>query len=159
MAQVLACAKFYLGITMKTYLATDKEVKKKWFIVDAKGKILGRLASEVAAVLRGKHKVSFTPSVDTGDCVIVINAKDIRVTGKKMDEKVYKHFSGYPGGLRLTKLETMLKRKPTQVIRVAVKGMLPKNKLGKKMIKKLKVYEDNKHSHSAQSPKELKVNG
>ena len=144
---------------MKTYLATDKEVKKKWFIVDAKGKILGRLASQVAAVLRGKHKPSFTPHVDTGDGVIVINAKGIKVTGKKMEEKFYKHFSGYPSGLRLTNLETMLKRKPTQVIRIAIKGMLPKNKLGRKMIKKLKVYTDAKHPHEAQAPKELKING
>lgn len=144
---------------VKTYLATDKEVKRKWFVVDAKGKILGRLASEVAAVLRGKHKPSFTPSIDTGDGVIVINAKDIRVTGNKMQDKHYKYFSGYPGGLRLTSLETMLKRKPMQVIRIAVKGMLPKNKLGKKMIKKLKIYADDKHTQHAQSPKELKLNG
>lgn len=144
---------------MKTYLSTDKEVKKIWFIVDAKGKVLGRLASRVAAVLRGKHKVQFSPQVDIGDRVIVINAKDIRVTGRKMQKKHYKHFSGYPGGLKLTNLETMLKRKPIQVIRVAVKGMLPKNKLGRKMIKKLKVYPDDKHPHQAQSPKELKVNG
>jgi len=144
---------------MKTYLAADKEVKRKWHIVDAKDKVLGRLASQVAHVLRGKHKTTFTPHVDTGDSVVVINAKGIKVTGKKMSQKQYKNFSGYPGGLRITNLETMLKRKPTQVVRVAIKGMLPKNKLGKKMIKKLKVYADNKHEHQSQNPKELKLNG
>ena len=140
---------------MKTYLATDKEVKKAWLVVDAKGKILGRLASQVAAILRGKHKVQFSPHQDLGDGVIVINAKDIRVTGKKMQQKQYKHFSGYPGGLKLKSLETMLKLKPVQVIRVAVKGMLPKNKLGRKMLEKLRVYVDDKHPHQAQLPKEL----
>ena len=140
---------------MKTYLATDKEVKKKWFVVDAKGKVLGRLASQVAAILRGKHKPTFTPHVDCGDGVIVINAKDIRVTGKKMEEKQYKHFSGYPSGLRLTSMATMMKRKPTKAITIAIKGMLPKNKLGKKMAKKLKVFAGDKHTHEAQKPKEL----
>ena len=144
---------------MKTYLATDKEVKRKWFVVDAKDKVLGRLASQIAAILRGKHKAQFTPSVDTGDGVIVINAKDIRVTGRKKETKMYKHFSGYPSGLRLTNFETMLKKKPSQIIRLAVKGMLPKTKLGDKMLKKLRVYADDKHEQAAQSPKELKING
>ncbi len=144
---------------MKTYLATDKEVKTKWFIVDAKGKVLGRLATQIASILKGKHKTMITPNVDTGDAVVVINAKDIIVTGKKMQEKQYKHFSGYPSGLRLTSLETMLRKKPEQVIRIAVKGMLPKNKLGAQMIKKLKVYADDKHDQAAQKPKELKLNG
>ena len=144
---------------MKTYLAADKEVKTKWFIVDAKGKVLGRLATQIASVLKGKHKTMITPNVDTGDGVVVINAKDIVVTGKKLQQKQYKHFSGYPSGLRLTSLETMLEKKPEQVIRIAVKGMLPKNKLGAQMIKKLKVYADDKHNQQAQKPKELKING
>jgi len=142
---------------MKTYLATEKDVKRSWFVVDAKGKILGRLASGIATILRGKHKTLFTPHVDCGDGVIVINAKDIRTTGKKMEQKLYKTFSGYPSGLRELKLETMLKKKPAKIITIAVKNMLPKNKIGRQMIKRLKVYAEDKHPHEAQGPKELKI--
>lgn len=142
---------------MKTYLATKKDVKRDWFIADAKGKVLGRFASGIASILRGKHKTSFTPHIDCGDGVIVINAKDIRVTGRKMEEKLYKTYSGYPSGLKQKKLETMLRSKPAKVLRIAVKNMLPKNKIGRQMIKRLKVYADDKHPHQAQGPKELKI--
>ena len=140
---------------MKTYSTKASDIERRWHVIDASGKVLGRLASQVAAILRGKHKPTFTPHVDCGDGVIVINAKDIRVTGKKMEEKQYKHFSGYPSGLRLTSMATMMKRKPTKAITIAIKGMLPKNKLGKKMAKKLKVFAGDKHTHEAQKPKEL----
>ncbi len=142
---------------MKTYLAKDSEVTRTWFVVNAKDKILGRLATQVATVLRGKHKTSFTPHVDCGDAVIVINAKNIRVTGRKMEQKLYKFYSGYPGGLKEKNLDTMLRNKPTKVIRLAVKNMLPKNKIGRQMIKRLKVYADDKHEQQAQKPKELKI--
>ncbi len=141
---------------MKTYLATNKDVKRIWYIVDAKDKILGRLATAVAGTLKGKHKTMITPHIDCGDGVIVINARDVKVTGKKMLEKLYGQYSGYPGGLNQKKMDTMMKLKPAQVVRVAIKGMLPKTKLGRQMIKRLKVYEDNKHPHESQEPKELK---
>jgi large subunit ribosomal protein L13 len=140
---------------VRTYIAKEKDIEKSWYIVDAKDKILGRLATRVASILRGKDKVIFSPHQDTGDEVIVINAKFIKTTGKKMTEKVYKSYSAYPGGLNLTTLETMLKKKPEYVIRHAVKGMLPKNKLGEKLIKKLKVYAGAEHPHAAQKPKVL----
>lgn len=142
---------------MKTYLATKKEVTRNWFVVDARDKVLGRLASTVASILRGKHKVIFTPHIDCGDGVIVINAKDIRVTGRKMQDKLYKTYSGYPSGLHQKKLDTMFKGKPAKVLWIAVKNMLPKNRIGRDMIKRLKVYADDKHPHQAQSPKELKI--
>ena len=142
---------------MKTYLAKDSEVTRNWFVVDANDKILGRLATQVATVLRGKHKTSFTPHVDCGDGVVVINAKNIKVTGRKMEQKLYKFYSGYPGGLKEKNLDTMLRNKPTKVIRLAVKNMLPKNKIGRQMIKRLKVYADDKHEQQAQKPKELKI--
>ena len=142
---------------MKTYLATDKDVKRTWFVVDAKGKVLGRFATQVATVLRGKHKVSFTPHVDCGDGVIVINATGIKVTGKKMQQKLYGAYSGYPGGLNQQKMERMFARKPAKIIRLAVKNMLPKSKIGVQMLKRLKVYADDKHPHTAQGPKELKI--
>ncbi|MFH1753823.1 MAG: 50S ribosomal protein L13 [Candidatus Omnitrophota bacterium] len=142
---------------MKTYLAKDSEVTRSWFVVDAKDKVLGRLATQIATVLRGKHKTSFTPHVDCGDGVIVINAKELKVTGKKMEQKLYKTYSGYPSGLKEKTLETMLASKPTKVIMLAVKNMLPKNKIGAKMIKRLKVYADGKHDQQAQKPKELKI--
>jgi len=142
---------------MKTYLATNEDVKRKWFIVDAKGKILGRLATHIASVLRGKHKTSFTPHVDCGDGVIVLNAKDVKVTGKKMEQKLYRKYTGYPGGLKEKNLGWMLQKKPTHVLKTAVEKMLPKNKIGDQMIKRLKVYADDKHPHLAQAPKELKI--
>lgn len=142
---------------MKTYIAKEKDIKKDWYIVDAKDKILGRLASRVASVLRGKDKVIYSPHQDTGDEVIVINASKVRVTGSKASEKVYKSYSAYPGGLNLTTLETMMKKKPDYVIRHAVAGMLPKTKLGEKLLKKLRVYADDKHPHYAQKPKAMKI--
>jgi len=140
---------------MKTFIAKDKDIHRSWYIVDAQDKILGRLATRVASVLRGKDKVIFSPHQDVGDEVIVINASKIKVTGKKLAQKEYKRYSEYPGGLNTENLETVLKRDPERVIRHAVRGMLPKNKLGDKMIKKLRVYADDKHPHIAQNPKEL----
>ncbi len=136
----------------KTYIAKKQDIKKQWYLVDAKDKILGRLASKIAVVLRGKHKAIYTPHVDTGDGVIVINASKIRVTGRKLKQKVYRRFSGYPGGLREVYLETMLKKNPTTVIRLAVERMLPQGPLGRDIVKKLKVYADDKHPHEAQNP-------
>ena len=136
----------------KTYLAKKEEIKRQWYIVDAKDKILGRVATKVAALLRGKHKPIFTPSMDTGDAVIVINAAKIKVTGRKLKQKVYRRFSGYPGGLREVYLETMLKNKPETVMKLAVTRMLPGGPLGRVIIKKLKVYADDKHPHQAQNP-------
>ena len=142
---------------MKTYMANKKTIKHKWFIVDASDKILGRLATRVASVLRGKHKPEFTPHVDCGDGVIVIDASKIKVTGNKLKEKEYVIYSGYPGGRNTTNLEAMLKRYPAKVIRLAVKRMIPDTPLGRDMLKKLKVYAADKHPHPAQQPHELKV--
>lgn len=142
---------------MKTYIAKDKDIKRSWYIVDAKDKILGRLAAKVATILIGKHKTIYSPHQDTGDEVIVINASKVRVTGNKMADKTYKRYSAYPGGLNEETLETMMKKKPEYVITHAVHGMLPKNKLGAKLLKKLKVYPDEKHPHQAQKPSELKI--
>lgn len=142
---------------MKTYIAKDTDIKKAWHVVDAKDQILGRLATKVASVLMGKDKVMYSPHQDTGDEVIVINASRVKTTGKKLVQKGYKSYSAYPGGLKTETLESVLKRKPDFVIRHAVKGMLPKNKLGDKMLKKLKVYADDKHPHQAQRPKEMKI--
>ncbi|MCX5686997.1 MAG: 50S ribosomal protein L13 [Candidatus Omnitrophica bacterium] len=142
---------------MKTYIAKEKDIQKSWYVVDARDKILGRLASKVASILIGKDKVIYSPHQDTGDEVIVINAKLVKTTGNKMSEKVYKSYSAYPGGLNLTTLEAMMKKKPEYVIRHAVKGMLPKNKLGEKLIKKLRVYPGQTHPHQAQTPKVLKI--
>ena len=142
---------------MKTYIAKEKDIKKEWYVVDAKDKILGRLAAKVASILIGKDKVIYSPHQDTGDEVIVINAKFIKTTGKKIKEKVYKSYSAYPGGLNLTTLEAMLEKRPEYVIRHAVKGMLPKNKLGDKLLKKLRVYAGEAHPDQAQAPKVLKI--
>jgi large subunit ribosomal protein L13 len=136
----------------KTYLAKKEEIKREWYLVDAKDKILGRVATKVATLLRGKHKPIFTPSVDTGDAVIVINAAKVRVTGRKLKQKVYRRFSGYPGGLREVTLANMLKNKPETVMKLAVQRMLPSGPLGRVIIKKLKVYADDKHPHLAQKP-------
>jgi ribosomal protein L13, bacterial type len=140
---------------MKTYIAKEKDIVKGWYIVDATDKVLGRLCTRVASILRGKDKVIFSPHQDTGDEVIVINASKIKVTGKKLAQKEYKRYSAYPGGLNIESLESMLKKRPDYVIRHAVHGMLPKNKLGAKLLKKLRVYADDKHPHMAQKPKEL----
>ncbi len=141
----------------KTYVAKNKDIKRQWYLVDAKDRILGRLATKVAVLLRGKHKPIFTPHLDTGDGVIVINAAKIKVTGRKLKQKVYRRYSGYPGGLREVTLETMLARKPETVIRLAVKRMLPGGPLGRDIIKKLKVYADDKHPHVAQNPTLIKA--
>ncbi|MDD5166561.1 MAG: 50S ribosomal protein L13 [Candidatus Omnitrophica bacterium] len=141
----------------KTYSAKKEDIKRQWYIVDAKDKVLGRLASRVAVILRGKHKAIFTPHMDTGDGVIVINAAKIKVTGRKLKQKVYRRYSGYPGGLREVKLETMLAKKPATVIQLAVRRMLPGGPLGRDIIKKLKVYADDKHPHKAQNAIALEV--
>jgi large subunit ribosomal protein L13 len=144
-------------IIMKTYMAKKKDIKQKWFIVDASGKILGRLATRIATVLRGKHKPEFTPNVDCGDGVIVINASKIKVTGKKMSEKEYVTFSGYPSGRNVKDLEYMMKHKPAKVVYLAVKRMISDTPLGRQMVKKLKVYPGQEHPHISQNPEELKV--
>jgi large subunit ribosomal protein L13 len=141
----------------KTYVAKKEDIKRSWYLVDARDKILGRLASKVAVILRGKHKPIFTPHLDTGDGVIVINAAKIRVTGRKLKEKVYRFYSGYPGGLKEIPLETMLKKNSRLVIRLAVERMLPSGPLGRDTIKKLKVYADEKHPHKGQNPITLEV--
>lgn len=141
----------------KTYYAKQSEIERRYYVVDAKDKILGRLATRVAILLRGKHKVNFTPNIDCGDGVIVINAKEIRVTGNKLKEKVYLRYSGYPAGQRSVTLENMLKKKPTQVLRLAISRMLPKNPLGRDMLKKLKIYPGQEHPHQAQKPVSLEV--
>ncbi len=141
----------------KTYVAKKEDIKRQWYLVDAKDKILGRLAAKIAVILRGKHKAIFTPHLDTGDGVIVINASKIRVTGRKLKQKVYRRYSGYPGGLRELPLEALLTKKPATVIQLAVRRMLPSGPLGRDMLKKLKVYSDDKHPHKAQNPTVLEV--
>ena len=143
------------GKIMKSFIAKPHEVERKWYVVDAEGKTLGRVASQVATVLRGKNKPTFTPHVDCGDYVIVINAEKVEVTGKKRKEKVYKHHTGYPGGLRETTFDKLIAKKPEEIIRHAVKGMMPKGKLGRQMYKKLKVYGGPEHDHAAQKPEKL----
>ena len=140
---------------MKTYMANPDKIERKWYVVDAEGQTLGRLAAEVAKFLRGKNKPEFTPHIDTGDNVIVINAEKIKVTGKKLDQKVYYHHSDYVGGMKETTLREMMAKKPEQVIELAVKGMLPKGPLGRTMIKKLHVYAGAEHAHQAQKPEVL----
>ena len=140
---------------MQTYMANPDKIERKWYVVDADGCTLGRLASGVASVLRGKNKPEFTPHIDTGDNVIVINAEKIKVTGKKLDQKVYYHHSDYVGGMKETTLKEMMAKKPEQVIELAVKGMLPKGPLGRTMIKKLHVYAGAEHAHQAQKPEVL----
>ena len=140
---------------MQTYMANPDKIERKWYVVDAEGCTLGRLASGVASVLRGKNKPQFTPHVDTGDYVIVVNADKIKVTGKKMDQKIYYHHSDYVGGMKETTLKEMMAKKPEKVIELAVKGMLPKGPLGRTMIKKLHVYAGAEHAHQAQKPEVL----
>ena len=142
---------------MKTYAAKPQEVERKWYVVDAEGQTLGRLASQVAAILKGKHKPIYTPHVDTGDHVIVINAEKINLTGKKLHSKRYYRHSGYPGGLKSITAGDLLNRYPERVIRAAVWGMIPHNRLGRKMIKKLKVYAGPDHPHQAQKPEKLEL--
>ena len=140
---------------MKTFMASPATIERKWYVVDAEGKTLGRLASEVAKVLRGKNKAIYTPHIDTGDYVIVVNAEKIKVTGKKLDQKIYYHHSDYVGGMKETTLKEMLANKPERVIELAVKGMLPKVPLGRQMYKKLFVYAGPEHKHEAQKPEAL----
>ncbi|MBR2594242.1 MAG: 50S ribosomal protein L13 [Firmicutes bacterium] len=140
-----------------TYMPSAASIERKWYVVDASGLTLGRLSSEVAKILRGKNKPIYTPFMDTGDYVIVINADKIAVTGKKMDQKLYRHHTGYIGGLKEVTLRKMLETKPTEVVKHAVKGMLPKNALGKKMMKKLRVYAGAEHGHEAQKPEVLEI--
>ena len=139
----------------KTWNAKPGEVARDWYVVDAEGKTLGRLATRIADTLRGKDKPQYTPHVDTGDFVVVVNAEKVQVTGKKLDEKLYRHHSGYPGGLKERPLREQLRRRPTEVIRKAVKGMLPRNRLARAQLLKLKVYAGPEHPHEAQSPKPL----
>ena len=145
----------YGGNTMKTFMANPATVDRKWYVVDATDLTLGRMASEIAKVLRGKNKAIFTPHEDTGDYVVVINAEKIKVTGKKMDQKIYYHHSDYIGGMKETPLKEKLAKKPTQVTELAVKGMLPKGPLGRKMLTKLFVYAGSEHPHIAQKPEAL----
>jgi large subunit ribosomal protein L13 len=138
---------------VKTYTVRKGDIKREWYVVDAQGKTLGRLASEIAKILRGKHKPIYVPHLDCGDHVIVVNAEKVRVTGKKLDQKFYYRHSGYPGGLKSINLRDQLQKHPTRVLKAAVRGMLPKNRLGRAMIKKLKVYAGGSHPHQAQQPK------
>ena len=143
-------------LSYKTKSAKNSEVERKWFVADAEGEVLGRLGSKIASVLRGKHKPSYTPHVDTGDYVIVINAEKIRLTGNKIEDKEYLSYSGYPGGQKSITAKELQAKNPNLIIEKAVKGMLPKNKLGRAMIKKLFVYTGAEHPHGAQKPEELK---
>jgi len=142
---------------VKTYIVRKGDIKREWYVVDAQGKTLGRLASEIASILRGKHKPIYAPHLDCGDYVIVVNAEKVRVTGKKLDQKFYHRHTGYPGGLKSINLRDQLQRHPTRVLQAAVRGMLPKNRLGRAMIKKLKVYAGGSHPHQAQQPKVLEL--
>jgi large subunit ribosomal protein L13 len=142
---------------MKSYMARPLEVERKWYVVDAEGKHLGRLATEIVRVLRGKNKPQYTPHVDVGDFVVVVNADRVAVTGRKAEQRVYRRHSGYPGGMKETSYEQMLARKPTEVIRKAVYGMMPKTRLARKQFKKLKIYAGPEHPHTAQDPQTLEV--
>lgn len=142
---------------MKSFMASPSTVERKWYVVDAEGKTLGRLASEVANVLRGKNKPTYTPHIDTGDYVIVVNAEKIQVTGKKLDQKIYYHHSEYVGGMKEATLREMMQKKPEFVITHAVKGMLPKGPLGRQMLKKLHIYAGPEHNHAAQKPETLDI--
>lgn len=142
---------------VKTYSVSSKDIIRDWFVVDASGKILGRLASEVATILKGKHKPEYSTHLDVGDYIIVINASKIVVSGKKLDNKTYYRHSGFPGGLKSTRLSNLIKEKPTKAIELAVQGMLPKGPLGRSMFRKLKVYSGPTHRHSAQDPQTLEI--
>jgi large subunit ribosomal protein L13 len=142
---------------MKTYQAKKEEVDHKWYLVNAEGKVLGRLSAELVKVLKGKNKPTYTPHLDTGDFVIVVNAGKVTLTGKKMKDKIYYHHTGYPGGIKEMNAEKLLTKKPTEMIRMAVKGMLPKTSLGRQMLRKLKVYAGPNHPHEAQKPVPLEI--
>ena len=146
-----------IEIVEKTYVTKKEDIEREWYVVDATGQTLGRLATQVAHRLRGKHKPIYSPAVDAGDYVIVVNAEKIHVTGRKLDQKIYYHHSGYPGGLKEITLRNLLQKHPTRVIEHAVRGMLPKNRLGRRMFKKLKIYAGPEHPHEAQRPKPLEL--
>ncbi len=142
---------------MKTYQAKKGELEQRWYVVNAEGKVLGRLATKLADVLRGKTRPTFTPHMDTGDFVVVVNAEKVALTGKKMKDKIYYHYTGHPGGIKSMSAEKLLAKKPTEMIRIAVKGMLPRNSLGRQVIRKLKVYAGPDHPHEAQKPIPLEI--
>ncbi len=142
---------------MKTYQAKKEELDRKWYLVNADGKVLGRLSTELVKILKGKNKPTYTPHMDTGDFVVVVNAGKVTLTGKKMKDKVYYHHTGFPGGIKEMNAEKLLAKKPTEMIRMAVKGMLPKNSLGRQMLRKLKIYAGPKHPHDAQNPTPLEL--
>jgi large subunit ribosomal protein L13 len=142
---------------VRTFTAKNEEIEREWYVVDAEGQTLGRLAAKIAPILKGKHKPIYTPHLDCGDYVIVVNAEKVRVTGRKLDQKFYHRYSGYPGGLTSISLRDQLNRYPERVLQAAVRGMLPKNKLGRRMIKKLKVYAGDSHPHEAQQPSALEL--
>lgn len=142
---------------MKTFMAKTNEVDRKWYVVDAEGKTLGRLASEVANILRGKHKPEYTPHVDMGDFVIIVNAEKVHLTGKKLDQSMYTYHTGHPGGLRQIPFRRMIQEKPERLLENSVRGMLPKTRLGRQMFKKLKVYSGPNHNHEAQKPEALEI--
>jgi len=143
---------------MKTMLVNERDVKRKYYLADAEGRILGRLATQIALLLSGKRKRDHTPHVDNGDFVVVVNAAKVAVTGGKLEQKLYTRYSGYPGGLKIKNLETLLRTDPTEAVRHAVKGMLPKNKLGSRMIARLKIYKGPEHPHQAQAPEKVAIN-
>lgn len=142
---------------MKTYMAKKGQIERKWYLVDAEGQVLGRMASRIADILRGKGKAEFTPHVDTGDFVIVVNAERVKLTGKKEEQKIYTRYTGYPGGLRVEPLKRMRARTPERIVEYAVAGMIPKSRLGRAVIKKLKVYIGPQHPHAAQNPEAVKL--
>ena len=142
---------------MKTYFPKEGELIKNWYLVNAEGAVLGRLAAKVAAILRGKTKPTYTPHADTGDFIIIVNAEKVKLTGNKLSQKTYERHSGYPGGLKVVNARSLLIKKPEDIILIAVKGMLPKNSLGRQMLSKLKVYKGSEHPHKAQMPKELNI--
>ena len=148
---------FLKGEGMKTYQAKKEEFDRKWYLVNAEGKVLGRLSTELVKVLKGKNKPTYTPHMDTGDFVVVVNAGKVTLTGKKMKDKIYYHHTGYPGGIKEMNAEKLLAKKPTEMIRMAVKGMLPKNSLGRQMLRKLKIYPGPNHPHEAQKPVPLEI--
>jgi len=142
---------------MKTYVAKEQEISKKWYLVDAKGRVLGRLATQIAMRLRGKHKPIFTPHADTGDFIVVINANKVMLTGRKWDKKIYYRHTGYIGGLKEITAKKLLEKKPEDILRFAVRGMLPKNSLGRRQLKKLKIYAGSEHPHEAQQLEKLEI--
>ena len=142
---------------MKTLSIKQEDVRRSWYVIDATDRTLGRLSTQIALRIRGKHKAEFTPHVDTGDYVVVINAEKVRVTGNKLDEKIYNHHTGFPGGIKSISLAKLMKKSPEKVVEMAVKGMMPKSKLGRSMISKLKVYAGSEHPHAAQQPQPLEL--